>query len=409
MFNKINNPIVIRNDSFRKCCLVITYPIKNYKDEYLIILNDVVCDKSVKYNTDKKKYLTIIDNYLLSCNGRVLFLGDSPFLEFRMSFPSYNSLGVDVLKDNLLFIKDIIYNALLFDNDRINDIKSIIKGNINKRFKDAIWYYDYANKKIIDEDNFLVNRVILNPNLLDNVNSDNLYEFYKSIINDPPFVFFTGDVIDDAENVIKDVFLDGNTTNIMFEKKYNHYCKYVDNNVKITREKTNFKTSSVYYTYKVSDMLSDRDKVLLLITNNLISSNESDVLFDILRTKNNLVYRCDSIYYRNFGCLIIKSFTSKENIDMVCSLYNSVMDKISDSSYISEKLSLFIKKMETQKKLEKERIWDSLFTYIDKFLEYDIDNNLDIMREITPDEVSYFIKNRLILTNIYIGEGVLNE
>ena len=38
---------------------------------------------------------------------------------------------------------------------------NIIKESINKRFKDAFWYYDYMNDKLIDEGNFLVSNVIL--------------------------------------------------------------------------------------------------------------------------------------------------------------------------------------------------------------------------------------------------------
>lgn len=190
MFCKENAPIVMYNNNFRECILYISYPIYDYKDEFLKVLENVICDKSIKYDTDKKKYLAIIDNYLLSCNGRISFLGDVPFLEFKVSFPSYNSLGVDIFKNNLLFIKELIYNALSFKEDRVNDIKTIIKENINKRFKDAFWYYDYMNDKLIDEGNFLVSKVILNPDLLDNVNSENLFDFYKKIISGSPFVFF---------------------------------------------------------------------------------------------------------------------------------------------------------------------------------------------------------------------------
>ena len=129
MFCKENTPVGLKNDNFRECVMVISYPIRSYKEEYLKLLGDFVCDKSLLYDTDKKKYLALIDNYLLSCNGRVLFLGDSPFLEFRLSFPSYNSLGTDVLRDVLLFIKDIIYDALPFDDDRVKEVSSIIKGD----------------------------------------------------------------------------------------------------------------------------------------------------------------------------------------------------------------------------------------------------------------------------------------
>lgn len=409
MFNKVNNPVVIYNKNFMECVLVISFPIKNYREEYLKVLDYVVCGKSGKYNTDKKKYLAVIDNYLLSCNGGISFIGNSPFLEYRLSFPSYNCLGVDVLERNLLFIKELIYDSIDFTEDRIDDIKFVVKGNISRQFKDAFWYYDYKNSELIDENNFLVSRFMKNFDLLDSVTSDSLFEFYKSIISEAPIVFLAGDVPLGSEDIIKRVFLDNKICNICFEKKYDCFCRNISPKTIVTREKTLFKTSALYYTYKVKDMKSDRDRALLMIVKWLISSKDSDVLYDVLRSKNNLVYRCFSDCYLNFGALIIKAFTDKENIDLVCTLYNEIMLKISDVCYISEKLPLFAKQVLIDKKLKREKIWDILFEEVDNFFEHDVDSILQLTLDITSSEVSDFITNRLILTNIYIGEGDSGE
>ena len=265
------------------------------------------------------------------------------------------------------------------------------------------------NDKLIDEGNFLVSKVILNPDLLDNVNSENLFDFYKKIISGSPFVFLIGDVANDSERIIKDVFLDGKIKNVSFEKRYSHFCKNINSEVDVFREKTCFKTSAVYYSYKVRDMESDRDRVLLLIIKMLISSSDSDILFDTLRNKNNLVYRCSCSNYGSFGTLIMKSFTDKMNISLICSLYDDIILKISDVNYISKKLPLFIKRIDMVRKIDREKIWGVLAIEIDKFLEYDMDDTLDVMMTVTPLEISNFVKNRLILTNIYIGEGDGNE
>ena len=85
------------------------------------------------------------------------------------------------------------------------------------------------------------------------------------------------------------------------------------------------------------------------------------------------------------------------------------MIRISDINYINEKLPLFVKRNDMIRKIDKEKIWGLLVIEIDKFFEYDMDNVLDIMKTITPLEISNFIKDRLVLTNIYIGEGDNNE
>ncbi|UKI27535.1 MAG: hypothetical protein L6V91_02715 [Bacilli bacterium] len=56
------------------------------------------------------------------------------FLEFKVSFPSYNSLGVDIfLRIICYLLKNLFTMLFLFKEDRVNDIKTIIKENINKR------------------------------------------------------------------------------------------------------------------------------------------------------------------------------------------------------------------------------------------------------------------------------------
>ena len=53
MFNKNNEPIIIKNTDFKKCMLFISFPINEYKEEYLKILDDIIFDRSMKYNTKR--------------------------------------------------------------------------------------------------------------------------------------------------------------------------------------------------------------------------------------------------------------------------------------------------------------------------------------------------------------------
>ena len=44
MFNRDNEPVIIKNDEFRKCILFISFPIYNYKEEELKILKEKTSD-----------------------------------------------------------------------------------------------------------------------------------------------------------------------------------------------------------------------------------------------------------------------------------------------------------------------------------------------------------------------------
>lgn len=57
MFNKINEPLIIKNDDFKRCILFISFPIKEYREEDLKILQDIVFEKSGKGNMIVKEKL----------------------------------------------------------------------------------------------------------------------------------------------------------------------------------------------------------------------------------------------------------------------------------------------------------------------------------------------------------------
>lgn len=54
MFDKMNEPLVIKNNDFKRCIIFISYPIIDYREEILKILERIAFNRSNKYNTDQK-------------------------------------------------------------------------------------------------------------------------------------------------------------------------------------------------------------------------------------------------------------------------------------------------------------------------------------------------------------------
>lgn len=414
MFTKINEPVIIKNSDFKVCKIVISFPIEDYKDEDIRILRSVICQKSEKYDTAKKVHDIIVNNYTLSYGSNVVLLGKSPFLVFSLAYPSFSSLGKDVLEDNLKFIREMIYNPYLedggFPKGRVSELVSIAKNNIYRNFKSASWYYKYKNDKLIDEDNFIIDKVVDDPSLLDRVNFLDLYNFYKKIIEKTPAVFLIGNVNEEKDKeTIKNIILSNKVEEITFLKKYNCFVKNFPKQIETVLEKTSFKTSALYYNYKVRNMENDRDKELLRITKLLLSSNDSNILFNKLRQENDLVYRCGAYTFCDLGTLSLWAFTGKKNIQMVEEIYKKAIEIISDVQYIELKLPLLLEKAKLNDDLVKENIGDILIDEIHKYTEYKLKSDYELICDITPLEVSNFIKNRLVLVSKHILEGEENE
>lgn len=409
MFNRNNEPIIIKNDEFRKCILFISFPIYDYKEEELKILKDVIFDRSEKYDTKRKLAIACINNYCLSYRSKISFIGNNAFLEFALIYPSVASLKKDVLQNNLLFAREMIFNPYLengaFSEKLVRESIEMYKESVKNKLKRYDGYCQYKNDLLIDENDYLVSKVFKDLSLLSNVTSERLYNVYKKIISGPPLTFLIGNVDEKkSKELVKEIILDNKISNVKFETDYNVYVKNISNSVEVVRENSEFSTSSVCCNYKVRDMCCYRDRVLLTIVKNLLSSNNSDVLFNYLRNDNDLVYRTNAYTY-DFGTLSLISFTGSKNIDMIFELYEKAMNYISDINYIESRLPLFTEKAIIDNELDKEELSTILFDYVDKYLGYTNEKYYDVIKSIKPLEVKNFIDNRLIMVSKYIGVG----
>ena len=409
MFNRNNEPIIIKNDEFRKCILFISFPIYDYKEEELKILKDVIFDRSEKYDTKRKLAIACINNYCLSYRSKISFIGNNAFLEFALIYPSVASLKKDVLQNNLLFAREMIFNPYLengaFSEKLVRESIEMYKESVKNKLKRYDGYCQYKNDLLIDENDYLVSKVFKDLSLLSNVTSERLYNVYKKIISGPPLTFLIGNVDEKkSKELVKEIILDNKISNVKFETDYNVYVKNISNSVEVVRENSEFSTSSVCYNYKVRDMCCYRDRVLLTIVKNLLSSNNSDVLFNYLRNDNDLVYRTNAYTY-GFGTLSLISFTGSKNIDMIFELYEKAMNYISDINYIESRLPLFTEKARIDNELDKEELSTILFDYVDKYLGYSNEKYYDVIKSIKPLEVKDFIDNRLVMVSKYIGVG----
>lgn len=411
MFNEKNTPVILTDDRFNRCYLVVIYPIECDDEAIKNVLKSMAFRKSKKYDTDKKIYEITVNNYTLSYRGKFTNIGKNSFLELYISFPCEKSIGIDVLPNNLEFIKEIIYNPLLkdgvFDSKEIENIISILKDDIYKMNNDADFYYTFVNDKIIDEDDYLYDPVIEDSSLLDKVTQKIVYNLYSNIISGCPLIFLAGNVdVEKAKRQIEEVFYDNKNDNIIFEKKYNHFAKRIVDCPNIVRENTNFKSSYISYNYKVKDICDYHDIALLGIVKCLLNSTKSRVVFDTLRTERGLVYKCGAYYYKRFGTLSVWASTGKRNIDKCDETIDYIMKNINNIDFIKEKLPLIKQQAKDTDLLNSEDIYNILMEKIDYYIGALECTFYDAVKDITPEIVKNFIDSRLVFVSKYIGVGI---
>ena len=249
-----------------------------------------------------------------------------------------------------------------------------------------------------------------NLNLLDNVTSLDIYNLYKDIISKSPIIFLIGNVDSaSAKKKIKEILLNNMVEDIVFEKKYRHYCKNIHDVPEVITEKVNFKSTGIAYNYKVRDLKNERDIAILKIVKMFLNSTNSRVLYDNLRRDNDFVYRCGAYVYSTFGSLTLWAVTGKNNIDDVGVIFEKLMKEISDTQFIRDRINLIKDDVKLDDELCKENLHDILMLEVDKYIECKEKTFYEIIKDITIEEIKEFIDNRLVLVSKYIGIGEENE
>ena len=241
-------------------------------------------------------------------------IGDDQILKFYLETINNEFLPEqeDNLKKAIDILLEVVFSPLLennhFNNEYVegekNNLKQVIEGRKDSKAS-------YALERCVEE-MYKNNPYSLykygNTEDLKNINADNLYEQYKTLIDNCKIdIFISGDI---KENVKEDVF---NNENI--EKLNAREAKYIINN-KENRKKEEKQEQEVSDSMDVNqgkliiglDVLqeNDNDKYTALVYNAILGGTPTSKMFQNVREKNSLAYTASSSFIRQKANIFIK-------------------------------------------------------------------------------------------------------
>ena len=241
-------------------------------------------------------------------------IGDDQILKFYLETINNEFLPEqeDNLKKAIDILLEVVFSPLLennhFNNEYVegekNNLKQVIEGRKDSKAS-------YALERCVEE-MYKNNPYSLykygNTEDLKNINADNLYEQYKTLIDNCKIdIFISGDI---KENLKEDVF---NNENI--EKLNAREAKYIINN-KENRKKEEKQEQEVSDSMDVNqgkliiglDVLqeNDNDKYTALVYNAILGGTPTSKMFQNVREKNSLAYTASSSFIRQKANIFIK-------------------------------------------------------------------------------------------------------
>lgn len=359
-----------------------------------------------------KKYPSIdlfgkekLNRYIMNLNVINQTINDTYFINYSLLLPNPGIINDFNLENAINFLLDSIYDTNL-DNIELFELeKRLYIETLLNNYKNVEFLAEKNMLDILDNDckfNKLKYKDIENIN---NLTINDILNFYnKHIKNIKPKIFAYGNIKEqDINNIFNDYFKNLNLKDYKPIKNYNDFKSY--NFIEKT-DISKFKQSIVYMVYNIKNY-NEKDFYKLYLINLLLSNPSSDLLFNNLRKKNNLVYTCSSSILIRNGLLITKAITSKNNIKLVKLIIEKTINDLKNIKDYQENISRIIDKLEYNLLREEDNFYVKPSNIINEYFKSDINSKeeLNIIKNITLEEIVECL-NRLELNLIYTLEGV---
>lgn len=412
--NLSTKPIILKSKKINTLEFNIVYPIKtDLKKLYYIDFLDIILHTTSKKYPKQNDYKKELDKLLIMrFNTSVRRVVDQTYIMFTFSLPKEGLVKEFDLEKAFKFIVDAIY-----------------KPNVNNnKFDEEKFYYekDYFVKKhatsiqnmyskiyhkfhsIIDPNSILDTSYEEDTEILNNTTPEGLYEFYKECILDNNYSFYVyGDIEEERVNYLIDKYLPKqNIDKIEINTKY--FNLFPMSEYKYQEIEIPYFQSDLCIEYQIENM-TEKERIYLSCLSDLLRSPENKLLFENLRTKNNLIYSYDLSCYERRGLFIINAYISNKNKDKTIEVIDETINSLKDELFLKECIDKLLKGYEVDLIREK----DSLSKVTSYKLNKDIklptlESEYKAVKGIELDKFINFI-NRIKKTNVVFFRGDNND
>lgn len=279
------------------------------------------------------------------------FLSYSYDMRYRVSlstFGSYSIITYTLSAIDPKYLNDSNYN-IKFIEETFNDItKPLIKNNkFDKNIFNKAKEYYYSNLlyETENEDKMaydgLIEAYFSNTircfkstgdiNELVNINIDDLYNYYLSILNDEEITYATGD--------LKELKAINNST---LKEKHDYFFKERNNSLSYIHDEANTNQAHLFIVYDTHIYSDSKLCQALTLLNNHFGSSNNSKLFSIIREKLGLCYSISSSYLAASGIILVQATINKKDENKVLEEIDKIFKDLLNDFNLEEKKENYI-------------------------------------------------------------------
>ena len=334
---------IINTNKFKTVTVEVDfrYSVNNKDITKTNILKDMLLSSSYNYPSEielVKETENLYDLKLTSSNIRI---GNDNILSFRTRFLNEIYTENKMNEESIKFLLDIIFNPNIkngmFNEEELKRSKNRLEKNIlsikDNKLKYALFnlFSKYPDKPYSYNPYGYIKD-------LDDIDSENLYTYYKDIINNSIIdIFVVGDVDSDK---IKNIFKDNFKAFMFHPKKIDILVKELEPAKRIKKYKDIEEANQSQFTMLCSlNNLTDFErKYVLLVYNEMLGGSSNSILFDTVRGKNSYAYYVNSSHKAYDNILFIYAGIEPGNDEEVLKLVRKSLVDITKGKFSDELL-----------------------------------------------------------------------
>lgn len=335
----------IDNDKFKTNLIAVFLTTKLERKNVTknALISSILRRGSMKLQTQEEISKKLEEMYGAEFDCGLDKTGDNQVLKFYIETINDNFLpknNSNLLEESIENILDIVLNPYI-ENDGFkeqylieekNNIKQIIEGKIDNKAKYAL---DRCIEEMYKNENFGLYKYGYIEDL-DKINSKDLYEYYKELINNCKIDIFVSGLIDDK--------LDSIIINNENIKKLNdrepEFIKMQLDQKKEIKENTVIENMDVTQGKLIIgldlDINDEELKYSALVYNSILGGSANSKLFQNVREKANLAYVASSSYLRYKNNIFIKCGIEIDNFEKALDIIKKQIQDMSNGDFTEE-------------------------------------------------------------------------
>ena len=403
---------LIKNNSFHTINFKVYFTSNVSKENitYYNFLVSILTSATKVYDTKEKLMKKCQDLYSLSPIASLNRNGNLLTCKFGISTVNSKYIEKDHLQDNLLLLKEILFNPLVENNMFNEKYFNIIKQELVNETKTIPEEPRLlANIKLLELINRGKNNIMTSycdMEILNKIDRSNLYQKYLELINNSKIdIFISGNIKETNKLIdfIKDNFTFTNKVSIK-----EGIIIHKPSELLVKEECGNYQQSKLSIGYKFYNLTDYENRYVSFVFNTLIGGGANSLLMRNIREEKSLCYYINSYSNRLDNIMIINSGIKKENYEVVLESINKILNDIIDGKFTTKDLKE--SKMEVLYNLS--NIFESNHSIIEYYYGQSVLNSTDIntkikmINKISKDDIIDYAK-KLNMEGIFFLEGDL--